>query len=217
MSEAFKVNPVCATCGKEFFMLYPDLWVYKRQSKTFCSWRCLRAYDEKMKGEDKTNMAKLSERSREAVNVALAGGDPKKYLEDHGSKNPGAAWYSITHQLKEEEPETYQKLKSPKTFTEGEEVAHQVEHPEAHTTLIDADDESITVETIRKPLAYDGMTVTAVMGKYGRYSLDSMTTRGKTYLDYTSQDGDELSMTVEQWRAFLAELKHAGEILGVEL
>ena len=36
----------CSQCGKDFPMLYPDLWRYKRWNKWFCSWHCLRA-DEK--------------------------------------------------------------------------------------------------------------------------------------------------------------------------
>ena len=37
---------ICHQCGKEFDVLYPDLWRYKRGNKWFCSWHCLRA-DEK--------------------------------------------------------------------------------------------------------------------------------------------------------------------------
>lgn len=37
---------ICNQCGKEFDVLYPDLWRYKRWNKWFCSWHCLRA-DEK--------------------------------------------------------------------------------------------------------------------------------------------------------------------------
>ena len=34
---------ICNQCGKEFDVLYPDLWRYKRGNKWFCSWHCLRA------------------------------------------------------------------------------------------------------------------------------------------------------------------------------
>ena len=42
----------CAECGKEFDVLWPELWRYKRgygtQLNTYlCSWGCLRKYDEK--------------------------------------------------------------------------------------------------------------------------------------------------------------------------
>ena len=36
----------CSWCGKEFTVLYPDMWRYKANKKWFCTWKCLRA-DEK--------------------------------------------------------------------------------------------------------------------------------------------------------------------------
>lgn len=37
---------ICSQCGKEFTVLYPDMWRYRVKSKWFCTWKCLRA-DEK--------------------------------------------------------------------------------------------------------------------------------------------------------------------------
>ena len=37
----------CAECGKEFDVLYPDLWRYRRWNRYMCSWKCLRAFDRK--------------------------------------------------------------------------------------------------------------------------------------------------------------------------
>ena len=69
-------------------------------------------------------------------------------------------------------------------------------------------------EEITKPVGYDGFTVRAVQGVFGRYSYSE--TRS-AYIDYENNEGDELSMTVEQWRNFLDELKRAARVLGVEL
>lgn len=41
----------CTQCGKDFDILYPDLWVYKTGSKIFCSWHCLRADERKEEDE----------------------------------------------------------------------------------------------------------------------------------------------------------------------
>lgn len=41
----------CTQCGKDFDILYPDLWAYKTGSKFFCSWHCLRAYERKEEDE----------------------------------------------------------------------------------------------------------------------------------------------------------------------
>ena len=40
----------CTVCKKQFDVLYPDLWRYKRWNRFMCSWKCLRAYDNKEKG-----------------------------------------------------------------------------------------------------------------------------------------------------------------------
>lgn len=66
-----------------------------------------------------------------------------------------------------------------------------------------------------KPMLYSGFVVTAVEGEYGRYFHDK--TSIGDYIDYESKDGDELSMTIDQWRAFLKELHHAAAVLGVKL
>lgn len=99
----------CGTCGKDFAVLYPHLWRFKRgegaQKKFFCSWGCVREFDQK--GVEKVEM---SEKNRKAVEIALDGGNPIEYLKKEGSKNPSAAWYSIKAQVKEKDPETYAKL-----------------------------------------------------------------------------------------------------------
>jgi hypothetical protein len=41
----------CSQCGKDFEILYPDLWRYKTWNKTFCSWHCLRADERKEDNE----------------------------------------------------------------------------------------------------------------------------------------------------------------------
>lgn len=47
----------CSQCGKEFTVLYPDLWAYKTSKKWFCTWKCLRA-DEKKGEEEMPRMKK---------------------------------------------------------------------------------------------------------------------------------------------------------------
>jgi len=44
---------ICPECGKKFYVLFPELYVYKRYFKghkrAYCSWACLCAYDKKRK------------------------------------------------------------------------------------------------------------------------------------------------------------------------
>lgn len=37
----------CTQCGKNFDILFPDLWRYKKGKRLFCSWHCLRADERK--------------------------------------------------------------------------------------------------------------------------------------------------------------------------
>lgn len=48
----------CATCGKEFDAMWPDLWTYRRGGTFLCSWNCLRKYDEEKGSEDMARMKK---------------------------------------------------------------------------------------------------------------------------------------------------------------
>ena len=71
------------------------------------------------------------------------------------------------------------------------------------------------VRKITKPLTYDGFTVNAIKRDYGRYAIDTF--NGTEYLDYETNDGEEISMPVEAWKEFLKELYLAAKVLGVEL
>ena len=162
--------------------------------------------------------------NEEAIRIALSGGNPLKYLEDCGSKNPSAAWYNIKQKIKENDPETYEKL--PK----------KIQRKDAKPTLADAmtgmkdaadtffgqcEDMGLKLDKPEepkemKPVIFDGFSVRGVEGEFGSYLFQEI--NGKQWIDYDNKDhSEELSMTVEQWRGFLAEIRKAALILGVEL
>ena len=68
---------------------------------------------------------------------------------------------------------------------------------------------------ITKPLSYDGFHVRGIEGEFGTYIYSE--TNSAKYIDYDSKDDEQLSMTIEQWREFVRELKRAFAVLGVEL
>ena len=80
----------CINCKKEFEVLWPDQWVYKRGSGFLCSWKCLREWD-KRKEE---NMATIltDEQKETACRMALNGERPLKYLAGCGAKNATTGW-----------------------------------------------------------------------------------------------------------------------------
>ena len=96
----------CPVCGKQFTVLWPDLWRYKRGRNYLCGYGCMRMID---RGE--TVMDKFTKEQKvKAVEIALDGGNPKAYLESIGSKNPENLWYYIKTQLRKNDPETWEKL-----------------------------------------------------------------------------------------------------------
>lgn len=107
-------DKTCPECGKGFFVQYPSMWTYARRegpkTKYFCSYSCVRKYD-KEKGEKKVGKRKMTkEQEKEAVRIALDGGDPLTFLEKCGINNPTQKWYDIKYAVKDSDPETFAKL-----------------------------------------------------------------------------------------------------------
>ena len=174
------------------------------------------------------------EHKKKAVEIALEGGDPLKYLKDHGAGNAPAMWYTIKQHLKETDPEKFSRLpdmrangnnrKKPET-----EKAEAPTLADAMTGMKDAADKFFGAcdemglkmdkpkqQKITQPVNYDGFSVRAVEGKFGSYHFQEI--NGKKWIDYENKEGaDELSMTVDQWRGFLDEVQNAARVLGVEL
>ena len=100
----------CRVCGKEFTVLYPQLYVYKRGTgngvRYFCSYSCSRIFDRK--GCEK--MKVTLENKKKAVQIAIDSGNPLKYLEECGAKSPSGTWYHIKKDLKAKDPDRYMEL-----------------------------------------------------------------------------------------------------------
>ena len=220
---------ICANCGREISILHPDHWAYKRVMKNvnvfWCSWRCLRQSEK----EGKLDMKKLTlENKKEAVRIALSGGNPLDFIRMCGISNAADCWSKIKADLKEKDPNTWEKLPkrlpNPVMDRKKEAPADAVtkaalQHPERP---IVAPISPVVMEIpeqkpkITKPLAYSGFTVRAIEGKYGRFScykIDNI-----MYFNYESLDRrEEIDMPIYKWKAFLEEIQEAAAVLGVEL
>ena len=167
----------------------------------------------------------------EAVNCALAGGNPLTYLENCGYNNPSAIWYNIKQKVKAKYPETYAKLpaRNPRKDAKKEPESTLADAMEGMQTAADdffsaCEDMGLNVhkaETpeqpkITKAVVFDNMTIREVEGLFGRYRRSDV---GEgTYIDFEYTDGvDTISLTVKAWRSFREELERAAAILGVEL
>lgn len=98
---------ICPVCRKEFEILHPPLWRYKRNSEYVCSWGCLRKAENK--GVEPMKREVPKEAKDEAVRIAIAGGDPIEYLGKY-SINPRGMWTYIRGVLKDKDPETFAKI-----------------------------------------------------------------------------------------------------------
>ena len=179
----------CPQCGKEFEVLWPQLWSYKRGQEFLCTYTCLRAYDE---GKEANEMGKITNAQKEkAINIALEGGDPRPYLKQCGSIAPDKMWGYIKMQLKKKEPETYEKLA--KT---GQKVPYKAE------------------ETPEKPgKVFRPYPVTGIRTDYGEFYFD----RKYNSLDWRTEEGDEVSMSPIAWKNMADELPDILAALGVSL
>lgn len=241
----------CPVCGKEYDILYPDKWTYKRRRTGehmfyLCSWSCLRKFDEAKESVIQVKRKTVTlEQKKKAVDIALAGGNPLTFLAECGSANPGNMWWTIKQNLKEVDPEKYEKL--PKRLNSGEKTvpgipidlieapampqkAETPEEPEATLAdamkgMKDAADEFFgTCEEM-------GLTLEKAKKDATPVKYDNMTVReiegvfgryrrsdvnGITYIDFECDDGlDILSLTVNQWIQFREEQEKAFAILGV--
>lgn len=225
------IDKKCPICREVFTVPYPELWRYRKGSyesvKTtwFCSWGCLRKYEQQK--EDKKMRQKVTLKQKEqAVQIAIDGGDPIAFLDGFGVDG-AQMWLAIRRKLRETKPEVFSQLpegmqlgQSKKAITEE---PKQEEPQEEVIGSVTIEPSEMMREAIRKareeqpgifePLRYEGMTVTGVTGEFGEYRM--VVNNGGQWIDYRNQS--RIVLTVDDWREWLKELKHAARILGVEL
>ena len=243
----------CPVCGKEYEVLYPDKWTYKRRRTGehmfyLCSWSCLRKFDEAKESAKQVKHGTITlDQKKKAVDIALAGGNPLTFLAECGSANPGNMWWTIKQNLKEVDPEKYEKL--PKRLNTSEKAVpgipiDRIEAPAMPQKAETPEEPEVTLADAMKGMkdAADeffgtceemGLTLEKAKKDATPVKYDDMTVReiegvfgryrrsdvnGITYIDFECNDGlDVLSLTVKQWIQFREEQEKAFAILGVIL
>ena len=148
-----------------------------------------------------------------AIKIALAGGDPKPYLSGLGCEDPVTAWYRIRKDLKDNFPDIAAKLpkrisaKPPKAKEEPE--TYEADVIDYTEKTAEAHQEPKPKKACTVPLNYDGYDVCCIRGKYGEFYYDK--THG--YLDWRTNDGEEVSMKPEDWMKFASE--EVQKIMGI--
>ena len=166
------------------------------------------------------------EQKAKAVQIALEGGDPLRYLENCGASNPAQMWYAIKGVLKENDPEIYAKI--PKRIDRKD--AKPKEEPtlaDAVAGMTDAAEEfldkceemglKVNGEKVVKPVqpvTLAGLEITAVNHQdLGEFYLDK---KFKS-IDWRTPDGEEVSIAPSMWVQLWKELPNILKLLGVEV
>ena len=219
----------CANCGKEISILHPDHWAYKRVMKNvnifWCSWSCLRRSEK----EGKLDMKKLTlESKKEAVRIALAGGNPLEFIRMCGISNAADAWRKIKEDLKEKDPKTWEKLpkrlpnpvmdrKKEKTEeAPADEVTKAaLEHPERPIVQIEGPVimKKIAEKPVNevKPIRLKAFSISAIRTGLGEFYYD----KKFNAIDWRTIEGDEVSLSPAGWRELIDTMPDVLTVLGV--
>ena len=220
----------CPVCGRLKCAYWPEHWVYRRGATFYCSDQCrdvdsirdtkllnsvIRSRINQRNGKEEKNMArnKLTlEQKKKAVEIAQNGGDPLKYLEKCGSKNPSAAWFYIKKTIEAKG----KKIEVPEA-TLGDAMTGM---QEAASTFFGAcenmglnlsgaetpEQPAPVQDDTHDPVRFQIMTIRGEFGEY-RISDDDFI--------YTGAFGD-VKGVAEDLGAWLEELKRAAHMLDVE-
>ena len=188
----------CEICEKEFDVLHPDLWRYKRGTTYFCSWRCMRINDEEMNGK-----MKLTKEQREkAVQMALEGKSPLPYIQECGVNNPSCSWYSIKAYLKRTDPGRLAKVNA--ALYPGK----KPETPEEHMRVpAEIPEDAAPCDP---PFEYKTIGISTAVGEF-RYD------KRHGYIDWDPLDNsDTVSLQVAEWDEFMKIWPHVLKVLEVK-
>ena len=182
----------CATCGKEFDALWPDLYRYKRGGTFLCSWGCLRKYDEGKGSEDMARMKK------DGTEAKKPGPKPKVELQ----KVDLVYDESIAEEYRREQEEKARR---------AEENRREIEKAmaEDHLTMAPVPEPVTEIWT----LGPEGYVSTAIKKDgVGEFYYD----RKHGTIDWDNEYGEEISLLPADWMRLAEEIPKVMKILGAD-
>ena len=209
----------CGICGKEFDMLWPGLWVYRRERNVFCSWGCMRKFDGKEAEKMERKRTVITDGNRmEAIRIAKDGGNPREYLKGLGLKNPSIAWKGILwwaeKNLGAEEMEELNRALEPEEEPERAEESEGVKRVEL------VYDPSIEEEYRREQAEKDAEEPEGTEGTWYKMRVISSKKTGARY-EFDPEYGlsmklgqDEIILQPKGWELLLNEIPKAMKELG---
>lgn len=207
----------CPVCRKEFEVLWPHLWRYKRGNKLLCSWSCLRKYDSK--GSEKLMGTRQNDQlltARQLLEAMEAGQDPMEWLKGQGYTNPAHAYQNLRNAAKAKDPELAERF--PRKRAERKKSGTSEPADEAGGTFEEIREEilqapAVLVAQMEEEKRTDLWRTTAIRNEeLGEFYYD---TRFKS-LDWRHPYGEEISLPPDVWRKLLDELPGIMRALGVD-
>ena len=196
------MSAVCGRCGKEFVILYPHLWSYKKENQVFCSWKCLRAWEKGKEAGENMEEGKRTqlEIGKELVAAMEQGADPNEWLKEQGYTNTSKAYANIKRVLGDKAPELAEKMPNRRNQPRKKRTVATVKAEKKPEPKEDHKEEEFEVMTVRSKASgfrYEWWAETDVM---------TMRIRGA-----------EMMLTSKELRQMLDELPRVMKILGVEV
>lgn len=164
-------------------------------------------------GKGSEEMRKITlEQRKKAVDIALKGESPMKFLKECGAKNPTASWVYIKKILRETKPEIYAQLMALKEQPDEEPIqAEEITADEIHPQKIAGKAVNYAeVIAVEEKVGTDELTyqVTGLRTSCGEYSIN-----GKEIF-FTIPDDQEIGLPIELWKRIAKELPGVLKVLG---
>lgn len=197
------MSAVCGRCGKEFVILYPHLWSYKKENQVFCSWKCLRAWEKGKEAGENMEEGKRTqlEIGKELVAAMEEGADPNEWLKEQGYTNTSKAYGNIKRALLDKAPELAEKMPNRRN------------QPRKKRTVATVKAEKKPEPKEAKP-AEDDFEVMTVRSKASGFRYEWW---AETNVMKMRIQGAEMMLTSEELKQMLDELPRVMKILGVEV
>ena len=229
----------CPVCGRLKCSYWPEHWVFLRGDTFYCSETCycidlfrdMNLIKQVELERRQRKVGKLTlEIKKKAVQIAIDGGDPLKYLADCGYTAPDKMWYYIKQKVKENDPKLYAQIPDQRKGKKPEVPEpvsggpwEKAEVPAGEFELYSGPDlvakmpadEGLTemkANGFRLPAYIDGFEICGISGQFGTYRASAE----HNYFEFVPFGG-ELCMKPGDWHDQIKELNRAAKVLGVEL
>ena len=229
----------CPICKKQFGVLHPEDWVYKRRRgggpvQYFDRYNCMRIFDKRKEKKEEDKPVKEDKRRKgpdqrwliDGVMAAIAQGDSgKQFLIDEGYRNYSVKWKDLKAwadrhdpELREKMPESLAEKKKPAEVEKVEKV------PPVELNLQGGMDYQLKIdeamqedEKEKKPgFQYEIKTIETEIGEF---SYD----RKAHLLIFRRRDEEKefgyqyMSMSTREWDRLLIIVPQLAEVMGVTL